>query len=76
MSARQRARYIARRQELLELEADVQRAELAATFARWEQRRVLTWVTGTGRLLLRALKSPRVRWLVIAAALRAFRRKA
>ncbi len=76
MSARQRARYIARRQQLLELEADVQRAELAATFARWEQRRMLTWATGAGRVLLRALKSPRVRWLVIAAVLRAFRRKA
>ncbi len=76
MSARQRARYIARRQELLELEADVQRAELAATFARWEQRRALSWATGAGRLVMRALGSPRVRWLIVAALVRAFRRKA
>ncbi len=75
MSARQRTRYIARRQELLELEAEVQRAELAATFARWEQRRMLAWATGAGQALLRALKSPRVRWLVMAAVLRAFRRR-
>lgn len=75
MSAGERARHIARRQELLELEAEVQRAELAATFARWEQRRALTWAAGAGWTLLHALKSPRVRWLAAAAALRAFRRR-
>ncbi|MGH8150999.1 MAG: hypothetical protein ACRETB_13635 [Steroidobacteraceae bacterium] len=72
MSAR-RARYLAHRQELLELEADVQRAALAATFARWEQRRMLGWAAEGGRMLLRTLSSPRVRWLAIGAALRAFK---
>ena len=75
MSARQRAQYIARRQELLELEAEVQRAELAARFARWEQRRALGWAVGAGRTLFGIFKSPRVRWVVIAALLRALKRK-
>lgn len=74
MSA-QRARYLERRQALLELEAEVQRASLAATFARWEQRKITAWAVEGGRVLLRALSSPRLRWLAAAALLRAFRRK-
>lgn len=74
MSSR-RARTLARRQELLELEAEVQRATLAATFARWEQRKLAGWVAEGGRLALRALFSPRLRWLALAAALRAVKRK-
>jgi hypothetical protein len=65
-----RARLIARRQELLELEAEVQRAALAATFARLEQRRALSWAAGAGRTALRVLSMPRVRWLLVAAVLR------
>jgi hypothetical protein len=70
-----RAQYIARRQELLELEAEVQRAALAATFARWEHRRTLAWAAGAGRTLFRLLATPRVRWVVLAAVLRGLRRK-
>jgi len=70
-----RARYLARRQELLELEAEVQRAALAATFARWENRRVLGWAAEAGRTLLRALAHPRLRWLLLAAVARAFKRR-
>jgi hypothetical protein len=68
-----RARYLARRRELLELEAEVQRAALAATFARLEQRRALSWAAGAGRTALRVLNMPRVRWLLLAALLRRFR---
>jgi hypothetical protein len=68
-----RARHIARRRELLELEAEVQRAALAATFARLEQRRALSWAAGAGRTALRLLAMPRVRWLLLAAVLRRFR---
>ena len=68
-----RARYIARRRELLELEAEVQRAALAATFARLEQRRALSWATGAGRTVMRVLAMPRVRWLLLAAVLRRLR---
>lgn len=74
MSSR-RARALERRQALLELEAEVQRATLAATFARWEQRKLAGWAAEGGRLALRALSSPRVRWLALAAALRAVKRK-
>ncbi|HXS26046.1 MAG TPA: hypothetical protein VN730_00110 [Steroidobacteraceae bacterium] len=68
-----RSRHIARRRELLELEAEVQRAALAATFARLEQRRALSWAAGAGRTALRVLAMPRVRWLLLAALLRRFR---
>ena len=70
-----RARYLARRQELLELEAEVQRAALAATFARWEQRRALGWAAGAGRTLFKVLATPRVRWVLLAALLRGLKRK-
>jgi len=70
-----RAQYIARRQELLELEAEVQRAALAATFARWEQRRALGWAAGVGRTLFRVLANPRVRWVLLATVLRGLKRK-
>ncbi len=69
-----RARHIARRQELLELEAEVQRAALAATFARLEQRRALSWAAGAARTALRVLAMPRVRWLLLAAIIRRLRR--
>ena len=72
MSA-ERARRIERRRELLELEAEVQRAALAATFARLEQRRALSWAAGAGRTVLRLLTMPRVRWLLLAAVLRRLR---
>lgn len=68
-----RARYIARRRELLELEAEVQRAALAATFARLEQRHGLAWAAGAARTALRVLTLPRVRWLLLAAVLRRLR---
>lgn len=74
MSAKE-AQSIARRRELLELEAGIQRATLAATFAQWEEKRSLVWLMGAGRLAARALATPRVRWLVLAALLRRLRRK-
>ena len=72
MSA-ERSRHIARRRELLELEAEVQRAALAATFARLEQRRALSWAAGACRTALRVFAMPRVRWLLLAAVLRRLR---
>jgi hypothetical protein len=69
------AQRIARLQELLELEAEVQRATLAATFAQWEHNRLITLVGGAGRMAVRALAAPRVRWLLLAALLRKLERK-
>jgi hypothetical protein len=70
-----RAQAIARRRELLELEAHLQRVTLAATLAEWEERRSLAWVAGAGRLAARVLATPRVRWFVLAALLRRLKRK-
>jgi len=61
---------MARRWELLELEAEVQRAALAATFARLERRGALSWAVGAARTALRVLALPRVRWLLVAEVLR------
>jgi hypothetical protein len=69
------AQTIARRRELLELEAQLQRVTLAATLAEWEDRRSLAWLAGAGRIGLRLLATPRVRWFVLAAVLRRLRRK-
>jgi hypothetical protein len=69
------AQRIARRQELLELEAEVQRATLAATLAQWEQNRLFNVLSGAGRIALQALAAPRVRWLLLAALLRKLQRK-
>ena len=74
MSDRQ-AQAIERRLQLLELEAQLQRATLAATLAEWEDRRSLVWLTGASRIAMRVLATPRVRWLVLGAILRRFRRK-
>jgi hypothetical protein len=66
VSAR-RAHEIARRLELLELEAELQRLTLAATIAQYEQMRLLSWASGAGRLIARVLAAaPRVRWLLVA----------
>jgi hypothetical protein len=70
-----RARYLARRQELLELEAEMQRTALAATLARWEQRRALGWAAGAGRTLFHILANRRIGWLVLAAVLRGLKSK-
>ena len=69
------AQAIARRRELLELEAHLQRVTLAATLAEWEDRRSLVWLAGAGRLAARVLATPRIRWFVLAALLRRLRRK-
>jgi hypothetical protein len=66
VSAR-RAQEVARRLQLLELEAELQRLTLAATLSHYENMRLLSWVSGAGRLLTRVLgTSPRVRWLLLA----------
>jgi hypothetical protein len=62
-----RAEQLARRQALLELEADLQRATLAASLAQWEQKPLMSWLNVTGRIALRAWSAPRLRWLLLAA---------
>jgi hypothetical protein len=69
------AQTIARRRQLLELEAHLQRVTLAATLAEWQDRRSLVWLAGAGRLAVRALATPRIRWFLLAALMRRLRAK-
>ncbi len=69
MSSRERARKLDERERLLMMEADLQRATLAATFQKWQDRKLLavgsTMVTWAWRLLA----VPKIRWLLVATAL-------
>ncbi|MFO7275414.1 MAG: hypothetical protein DIU56_000155 [Pseudomonadota bacterium] len=69
MSARADAERIAQRRRLLEIEAEMQRIALAATFAAWEERRVTAWAATLGTLALQLLAIPRIRWLLLASVL-------
>jgi hypothetical protein len=73
--SRQRAAELARRRELLELQAHVQRVTLAATLAEWEKKRALEWLGQLARLGVKVFSTPRMRWLMLAAVLRRLRRK-
>ncbi len=74
--SRQREQELARRQELLELEAEVQRVTLAATLSQYEHMRVLSWASGAGRLALRFFAAtPRLRWLLLGTLWRRLARR-
>jgi hypothetical protein len=62
-----RAAQLAQRRRLLELEADLQRATLAATFETWRRRRALAWGTAIGSAGVGLLRQPRLRWLLFAS---------
>lgn len=70
-----RAQQIAQRQKLLELEAQVQRATLAATLTQLEQHRVLTYAAGLGAVAVKLLKVPQLRWFLMATVLSKLRRR-
>jgi hypothetical protein len=69
VSLREEQRHAERRLLLLEAEAGVQRAALAATFASLGQRRALEWGGKAASWAYRLLATPRVRWLVAANVL-------
>jgi len=73
MNAREAA--ILRRAELLELEAGVQRATLAATLSQWEQQKVLAYASSFGSMAMTLLRVPRIRWLIIGSVLAKIRKK-
>jgi hypothetical protein len=73
MNARHAA--ILKRAELLELEAEVQRATLAATLKQWEQQKTLAYATSLGSVAMTLLKVPQIRWLVMANVLKRFRKR-
>jgi hypothetical protein len=66
---------IEERLRLLEMEAAVQRASLAASVSVLAERRTLVWGATAARLGLRLLAIPRVRWLIFASVLAKLRRK-
>ena len=72
-SAQSRSTVIARRLQILEMEAAVQRATLAATFAEWEQRRTLSWIFGAAKLAGGVLATPTVKWMATALLMRLIR---
>jgi hypothetical protein len=72
--SRAEAQQLELRAQLLELEAQLQRATLAATLAEWEQARARSWLLGAARVAGHALSTPRMRWLLFATLLRRLRR--
>ncbi|HTY93754.1 MAG TPA: hypothetical protein VMC02_07700 [Steroidobacteraceae bacterium] len=68
-----RAAVIARRLQVLEIEAAIQRTTLAATLTEWQQRRVLTWVTEAAKVAGGMLSTPTAKWLLTALVLRLIR---
>lgn len=69
MKARDKARMLEERERLLQIEANLQRAALAATFAKWQQRRLLAVGSTIASWSWRLLAVPRIRWLVAASVL-------
>ncbi len=63
----------ARRLEVLEMEAAVQRTTLAATLAEWQQRRTMTWVMEGAKVAGRMLTTPTAKWLITAFVMRLIR---
>ena len=68
-----RAHVIAQRLQVLEMEAAVQRATLAATFAEWDQHRTLTWIIGAAKIAGGLLGTPTAKWLLTALLMRVIR---
>ena len=69
MKFRDKERMLNERARLLEIEADLQRAALTATFAKWQQRRLLAVGSTIASWSWRLLAVPRIRWLVAASVL-------
>ncbi len=72
--SRRRAEQLARRQALLELEAEVQRAAFVATITQWENKPFMSWLDAGSRFVVRGLANPRVRWMLLATVWRRFLR--
>jgi hypothetical protein len=75
MSLRQAEQLAEERLRLLELEASLQRAELAATFEKWEKRKVLAWGARLAGWGFRLFAQPRIRWFVATTLLSRLRRR-
>jgi hypothetical protein len=71
---------IAQRLQVLEVEAAVQRAQLAATFGQWQRRGTLAWVAtaamSAAKMAGGVLATPTARWVVTALLMRLIRGRA
>lgn len=74
MSRAERTRRLEERERLLAMEADLQRATLAATFRKWQDRKLLAAGSTIATWAWKLLSAPRVRWLVAATVLSRLRR--
>jgi hypothetical protein len=68
-------RHAEQRLRLLEVEAGVQRADLAATLAGLEKRRALAWGGKVATWGVRLFSQPRARWMIAASVLARLKRK-
>ena len=73
MKGRSSAAVLEERERLLQIEAGLQRATLAATFAKWQERRLLAVGSTLASWSWRLLAVPRIRWLVAGSVLAKFR---
>lgn len=69
MSRAERARRLEERARLLAMEADLQRATLAATFRKWQDRKLLAVGSTVATWAWKLLAVPKIRWLVVATVL-------
>jgi hypothetical protein len=74
MSFRSSLATLEERLQLLEMEAAVQRASIAAGVASLSERRTLVWGATAAQLGMRLLAIPRVRWLIFGSVLAKLRR--
>lgn len=79
-SALPRSVVIAQRLQVLEVEAAVQRAQLAATFGQWQRRGTLAWVAtaavSAAKMAGGVLGTPTARWVLTALLMRLIRGRA
>jgi hypothetical protein len=75
MSFRQAEQIAHERLRLLELEASLQRTELADTFHQWEKRKALAWGARLAGWGFRLFAQPRIRWLIATTLLSRLRRR-
>lgn len=59
----------AERLRLLELEAMLQRTELASTFDHWERRKAFAWGGTLAAWGLKLVSQPSIRWLLMSTLL-------
>lgn len=73
MADASRSLVIARRLQVLELEAALQRTTLAGTLTQWQQRRALDWIADAAKVAGGLLMTPTARWLLTALLMRVIR---